>query len=144
MQARWKTPRTTQALRYHEHYRSARGWTARARRAIIENADGQPPLNAFFDWICEFRELKPTPVCSVTTTDDERRRLDGAPERIDIVQYRPEPLFYLRFHYAEPERVERGRLLWKNGHYISSRESAVLWVKDELGIAPSEWREPPN
>jgi hypothetical protein len=102
--------------------------------AIIDNARPVSPLETFFKWIDEFRKLQPTLVCSVTTT--------GQPDRVDLIRYVPEPLFYLRLCFAS--RFERGRILWDNGREIRSRDLAVQWVQREMGIPSTEWREPLN
>ena len=59
------------------------------------------------------------------------------PDAIEIVQYHPEPLFFLRPHYGE--RVQNEDLLFDNGRADTSVDFAMQWVKDELNVERSEW-----
>jgi hypothetical protein len=135
-------------LRYRTLWSLSCGWAS----AILTNAGSQPPLEVFFDWLFEFRKLTPRHLCSVATTEENeptgRRVVIGKagriqrPERIDIVQYYPEPLFFLQFHVKA--RIEPQQILFDNGKHATSKEFAMRWVEEEMNVPSSAWREPPN
>ncbi len=135
-------------LRHRTDWSTSCGWA----RAITDNAGVRPPLDVFFEWTREYRSLAARLVCFVVTTEANaptgRRVVIGhagrmqRPDRVDILQYHPEPLFFLRFHFRN--QVQTQRILFDNGTNATSKEFAMRWVEDELAVARTAWREPPN
>ena len=125
----------------------SRGWA----HAIGEHVDGfSQQLETFFSYVDTFRKLVPTAVARAVLTDDhkptgKRRRcgFDGLmtkPSAVDVVQYRPEPLHFLRFHFAD--RTEDDDLLFNhNLQHATTIDDAKLWVHDEFGVDTNCWHE---
>ncbi|MEO7590101.1 MAG: hypothetical protein ABI134_02710 [Byssovorax sp.] len=58
--------------------------------------------------------------------------------KIEIVQYHPEPLHFLRFHYPEgPENQDI--LITTRGSAATTVEDARRWAEDKFQIEPAEW-----
>lgn len=60
--------------------------------------------------------------------------------QIDVVQYAPEPLHFLRFHYDDGP--EDQHVLVDNGSVATSAELARAWVEEEFQVEPIAWRFP--
>jgi hypothetical protein len=99
-------------LRLRDRWSLSCGWAA----AIEEHAGDRDPLDVFFGLVDEYRSLRPTVVCHAVLAADHvatgkrvRIGFDGvlpAPLRIDVVQYQPLPLHFLRFHPTSKKIVE--------------------------------------
>jgi hypothetical protein len=133
-------------LHYRTEWSCSLGWAA-----AIEQRHPEPDkaLAAFFKFVDEYRELRPTGLCTVSlggehnpTGKRARYGFDGLMEkpcRVDVVRYRPEPRHFLRFHYRD--RVEDWDLLMTGtGQYATTVRYARQWVRDELQVEFSAWK----
>ena len=136
------------------HYRT--GWSCCAGWAsAIEprHPEADKALAAFFEFVDEYRTLRPTGLCTVSlaarhnpTGKRVRHGLDGLmekPRRVDVVRYRPEPLHFLRLHYRE--RIEDcDPLMTGTGEYATTVRYAKEWVRDELQVEFAAWERMPK
>lgn len=60
------------------------------------------------------------------------------PDRITIMQYRPDPLYFLRLNYGAT--VTDGPILEDELSYATSIEFAIDWAADEFDLRPTEWK----
>jgi hypothetical protein len=130
-------------LRHRFNWSLSCGWAY----AITENSSAGQALDRFFELLDEYGALTPLPLYSVRLRPEHqptgRRVVIGyggrmrRPDAIQIVQYHPEPLFFLRFTYGT--RTENDNVLFDNGRWTTSVEFAKRWVQDELDVAPHEW-----
>ncbi|MRG97836.1 hypothetical protein [Polyangium spumosum] len=131
-------------LRLRKRWSMSLGWA----HAITEHSKDQEPLEVFFELIEKYRKLRPATLCyaglaarhaptgkrSVVGHD----RLLPPPLRIEVVQYKPEPLHFLRFRY--PEGHENGSILITGrGEEATTEDDAKRWAEDEFQIDPAEW-----
>lgn len=125
-------------LNNHFDWNLSYGWA----KAINEHIDNENErLPKFFSLVVEFRKLQPEVVKSVTLGSKNmptgKRYLVGdgtlmdKPEKIEIIQYSPEQLFFLRFFY------EAGSVNDKN--LFISESDARSWVEDEFLVEPGSW-----
>jgi hypothetical protein len=138
------------------HWRT--GWPSLAcgwAHAIASRHPGDAALPAFFQFVDEYRRLRPCRVATVELGPDhqptgKRVRIGSEgrierPCRVDIVCYVPEPLHFLRFHYGQ--RVQNQHLLQTASRgYVTGVEDAKRWVLDELQVDVALWErgdEPP-
>lgn len=124
-----------------------RGWA----HAIDENVEGlSKQLETFFSFVDSYRRLIRTTVATAVLTEEHqptgkrvRCGLDGLiqkPCSVDVVQYKPEPLHFLRFHYAD--RIEDHDLLFNNElKHETTIADAKRWMADEFGFPLIGWRE---
>ena len=109
---------------------------------------GDAAVAAFFRFLDEYRRLRPVRLCTVQLGLEHNptgRRvvygLDGRlekPCRVDVFRYMPEPLHFLRLHYAD--RIEDGDLLMTGtGEHRTDLDDAKRWVLDELQIDFGSW-----
>ncbi len=114
------------------------GWA----RAIYENtADHQQALQIFFELISEFRKLHPKTIKNVKfgpnhpLSGEKILFGDGSTvlrlEKLQVIHYVPEELFFLRFFYLM--KIENGQILF------SSLKDAMNWAEEEFSIFPSQW-----
>ena len=103
------------------------GWA----HAITENIEKQQdPLQRFYSVVNEFRKLRPEVVSTIKSPLNQKRitviqakkdeNLILSPKKIEIIQYVPENLFFLRFLYAKKQ--EDGRDLF---HSIEEAKRSV-------------------
>lgn len=120
------------------------GWA----EAINKRASGtKTPLDVFFEFVDEYRALRPIVVARVALKAHHqptgRRVVYGMsgrlerPDIVEVVQYRPEPLFYLRMHYGRCF-INRG-ILFDNGSLATSLRFAKRWMAEELSVTAGEW-----
>ncbi len=132
-------------LRLRKRWSLSQGWA----RAIEEHAkEGEVPLENFFQLVGEYRKLRPMVLCQACLGPHHSPTgkrcvidLDGRvepPLKIEVVQYDPEPLHFLRFHY--PEGTEnQDILITTRGKVATTVEDARRWAEDELQIDSAEW-----
>ncbi|KKK41879.1 MAG: hypothetical protein Lokiarch_39300 [Candidatus Lokiarchaeum sp. GC14_75] len=78
------------------------GWA----QAIAENIEKQQdPLKKFYSFVNEFRKLQPEVVSTIQENADEHPSLSL--QKIQVIQYFPHNLFFLRFFYAEKHEDDR-------------------------------------
>jgi hypothetical protein len=133
-------------LRHRTYWSTCRGWA-------VEIEERQPTaakrLEAFFEYVDEFRNLRPSRICTVKLAARHnptgQRIVIGMkgrmrkPTRVDVMRYRPEPLHFLRFHYGK--RVENDYLLMTgSGSHVTDIRLAKQWVKEELQVELTEWQ----
>jgi hypothetical protein len=124
-----------------------RGWGV----AIESASRDDNSLSNFFKLVDRYRRLTPTLISTVplharhaptgrcVTVRDDGRLV--RPDRIDVIQYKPEPLHFLRFHYGS--RLEDQHILdTRSLRAETTPEDARAWVRDEFGVAGSEWESP--
>lgn len=133
-------------LRDKTDWSLSRGWAY----AICQHIDGLPnQLQTFFSFVDTYRTLVPKHLATAVLQDNhkptgKRRRcgFDGLmdkPRIVEIVQYYPEPLHFLRFRYDD--RIEVDDLLFD--HEMKHRttiDDAKRWLFDEFGFDSSDWR----
>lgn len=135
-------------LQHHTDWPLALGWAIAIGRNPV---DGEPALDTFFRLTDEYRKLRPIVLRSATLGPQHaatgRHIVIGmnsrqpTPLAIDIIQYQPEPLHYLRFHY--PDRPEiRSILTDRTGSHATTAEFARQWAEEEFQIRPEEWQTP--
>ena len=104
---------------------------------------------AFFEFVDEFRKLRPTLLCTVKlaarhkpTGKRVRFGLNGLMDKpigVEVFRYRPEPLHFLRFHF--PKRMENSHLLMTgSGNHATTLRFAKEWVRDELQVEFAAWK----
>lgn len=114
----------------------SRGW---AHAIEQRHKDPEKALATFFGLVDEYRQLRPTPLCTVRlgakhnpTGKRVRYGFDGLmdkPRRVEVIRYRPAPLHFVRFHYRD--RVEDGDVLMTgSGEYTTTLRYAKQWVSD--------------
>lgn len=132
---------------YHRtRWSCCQGWAV-----AIEEHHPMPKdaLAAFFAFVDAYRNLKPTAICTVSLGPGHnptgKRVVYGLagrmekPLRVDVMQYQPEPLHFLRLQY--PDRTEYGDLLYTEaGDFRTSVRLCQEWVKDELRVPFSAWK----
>ena len=108
---------------------------------------------AFFEFVDEYRQLRPVRRCSVRLGPAHeptgKRVVIGMagrmqkPSRVDVFRYEPTFLHYLRFHYAD--RIENDWILMTGkGSYKTTLDYVKQWVLDELQVDFGLWRSDPN
>lgn len=122
------------------------GWAS----AIVEAAEhaGRTPLQLFFELIDEYRQLIPKQLAYVRLAPHHRPtgrhcvigfgQLVAPPRRINVLQYAPEPLHFLRFHFDDGP--EDRHMLIDNGNVATSAAFARAWVEEEFQVEPTAWR----
>ena len=131
-------------------------WACSCGWAFAINERYPDPVKAcakFFKLMDEYRQLRPTILCSVRlaarhrpTGKRERRSANEfleKPQSVDVVRYCPKPLHFIRFHYRS--RIENtGILMTGTGDYATTIRYAKDWVRDEFQVELSAWRRLPN
>jgi hypothetical protein len=130
-------------LRYTKDWSLSCGWAGAIEQAVPRDAC----LSEFFALVDEYRRLEPTIVCSVVLKDRHtptgKRCVFGyaekleRPDRIDILQYAPEPLYFLQLHYGH-RRANMQIMQMPDGSAATSQALAFEWVSDEFGIKPED------
>ncbi len=110
--------------------------------------DRDTALAKFFALVNEYRMLKPAVFYTVRLTARHKPtgkrmrvgfdKLMAKPQRVEIVRYRPEPLYFLRFHYRD--RTVNGEILTTpSGDCTTTVRYAMQWMRDELLAGFDEW-----
>lgn len=130
---------------YRTRWSTSCGWATAIDTHI---ADPEKRFAKFFRLVDEYRQLKPKVLCTallskqhVPTGKRVIIGLDGRmekPKRVDIVQYAPEPLHFLRFHYTT-KIVDNWILMTSVSSYDTTIYDAKRWCRDELQIKRDEW-----
>ena len=60
------------------------------------------------------------------------------PLRVEVMRYRPEPLYFLRLHYKD-YALDDDILMKQDGNYETTLRFAKNWVRDELKVEYSSW-----
>ena len=130
-------------LRIRRKWSLSCGWGL----AIEEHSKPGQALINFFRLTDQYRRLAPVSVASARlgarhrpTGKRCRIGVDGRiarPTKIDVIQYQPEPIHFLRFHYGR--RIEDQPTLFENGCDKTSLNDAKTWVQDEFRVNASEW-----
>jgi hypothetical protein len=132
-------------LRFRKRWSLSQGWA----RAIEEHAkERELPLENFFQLVEEYRKLRPKVLCQAVLRPQHsptgKRSVIGLddrvepPVKIDVVQYHPEPLHFLRFHYPEgPENQDI--LMTASGKVTTMVEDARRWAEDEFQLSAADW-----
>ena len=122
------------------------GW-AHAIEANVE--PDQAPLDVFFSFVDQYELLRPVPLLRADLNESNvptgKRCVIGfngrmqRPDAVEIVQYQPAELFFLRFHYGS--RIRNDDIL----EDLNSQEKTPLafakqWVAEELQVGSSDWR----
>lgn len=114
------------------------GWAeALLKHAGTESAARQE----FFSLVDDYRQLRPTVIARVALTERHGSGPRGVPppRRLELVQYAPEPLVFLRLHYAR-HFVDEQHAPEPGGAYRGwSVARAQAWAQEQLGVAPGEW-----
>jgi hypothetical protein len=97
----------------------------------------------------DYRRLVPTVIATVTldgrhSPTGKRAKIghDGRidrPDAVTVIQYRPEPILFLRFHYGDGV-VDQRTLYRSDGADDTTLVDAQEWVEAELQVARSEWK----
>ncbi len=132
-------------LHYRTDWSSCAGWASEIEKAV---GDDEKPIELFFFFVKEFKKLLPTiksrielknhhnPTGKMITIGSDG--LLEKPKAIEIIQYAPKPLHFLRLHYHD--RIDDFNLLMKAiGDYETSVKTAKFWIKEEFQIEFEEW-----
>jgi hypothetical protein len=133
-------------LHHTTRWSTSCGWA----HAITTHSEHDSALATFFSLIAEFRTLRPTTLSTVLLSEEHQPNgvrakigFDGKiarPDRVDVLQYEPSALHFLRFHYGQ--RVADQHLLYtSDGSHSTSLDFAKRWVFDEFSVQPSDWRD---
>jgi hypothetical protein len=133
-------------LRFKTKWSTSCGWA----RAIAGQAEPDAELALFFSFVEKFRELRPRTLSTVElsahhqpTGKARKIGFDGRtarPNRIDAIQYVPEPIHFLRFHYGA-RVVDQHTLCTTNGSDATTLIHAKEWVRDELSVPLPNWQD---
>jgi hypothetical protein len=133
---------------YRTGRRCESGWAIPLETQI---PDIKEQFAAFFTYVDEYRKLIPTLLYTVRLNKSHQptgKRAGASvahgkmkkPSRVDIVQYAPEPLHFLEFHF--PNRIGYPRFLTKKDlSYETTVRDAMEWCRDELLIKRHEWKK---
>ncbi len=122
------------------------GWAC----AIAQNteADVEAVFRTFFEFVDQFRTLKPMVTATVTLKPEhqptgKRRKYghDGLmdrPEEILAINYSPTSLNHLRHRY-DKHYVDDWMLMLGNGSHETSLDDLMTWVADEFGVDRQQW-----
>ena len=132
-------------LYYTRKWSTCAGWahSIDERYPAVDDA-----LDAFFKLVDEYRQLAPTRLWTVRlgprhnptgnrVTIGFEGRMEK-PQSIEITQYRPTRLHFLRFHY-ENRIVDDDLLMKGSGSHATSLEYAKTWVRDEFQVELDSW-----
>ncbi|MDY7232477.1 hypothetical protein [Hyalangium rubrum] len=119
-------------LRYR--YRSwslSLGW---AHAITSHTKDEQAAAEHFFELVEAYRKLRPVVRARVRLT---ARQLPL--ERIEVVQYAPKPLHFVRYHFGS--RVVNGRCLTAGpeARLKTTLAEARRWVEEHHAVRPEAW-----
>jgi hypothetical protein len=129
---------------------TCKGW---AYAISSQYPDRDAALSQFFAFVDEYRKLRPTPLWRAELGAENEptgkrirfgddRRIEK-PDRVDIVQYVPEPYFFLRFRYGR--RAEDQHLLMNGkGEHAVSVGYAKTWARDEFRVKATAWERVPS
>jgi hypothetical protein len=129
---------------------TCKGW---AFAITSQHSDPDAALRQFLAFVDEYRKLRPTPLWKVELGSENEptgrrirfgddRRIEK-PDRVEIVQYAPEPYFFLRFRYGR--RVANEPLLMNGkGEHAVSVGYAKTWVRDEFRVNATAWERVPS
>ena len=122
------------------------GWA----HAINTHAGKQKPIDLFFDILDKYRKIKPRVLAQVKLNKNHQptgkqvvigyNGRMAKPLKVKIVQYKPEKLHFLRFHYKDYVKDD-GILMKPDGTYETSLSFAKNWVKEELQVKLNEWKK---
>ena len=135
-------------LRYRMRWETSCGF---ATAIETEISDPKKQLDTFFSLVDEYRQLKPTILCTARLGKQHkssypriRMGLDSCrketPKRMDIVRYVPEPLYLLRFHYLN-EIIDDDFLYNSDASLNTTIYKAKKWAFDKLHIKRDEWQK---
>jgi hypothetical protein len=125
----------------------SRGWAY----AITQHVDGlSKQLETFFTLADSYRQLTPKKVATAILSTNhnptgKRRRtgFDGLMEKpciVDVIQYAPDPLHFLRFHYDD--RIEDDDLLFDAElKHSTTVDDGKRWLNDEFGFESNGWQD---
>jgi len=133
-------------LRHKTSWSTACGWA----HAITTRAKLDSALATFFSLVAEFRTLVPTTLATVPLSERNQPTGKGAkigfegrlarPDQIDVLQYVPEPIHFLRFHHG-PRLVDQHTLYTTSGSDSTTLSLAKDWVRDEFSVEPTDWQD---
>ena len=133
-------------LRHKTGWSTSRGWA----HAIAGHTQQDLALAAFFSLVAEFRSLVPTTLSTVLLSERNQptgRRakigFDGRiarPDQVEVVQYAPEPIHFLRFRYGS-RLADQHTLYASQGSDSTTLVLAKDWVRDEFSVEPNDWRD---
>lgn len=115
------------------------GWS----RYLLETAkNDEKAFDQFFELYEEFVKLKPVPKKSLQLIGIQKRsneyyelssghEQDPVPVSIEVVQYAPTKLFYLKYYYQDGVTIDRN--IWK------TIKSAIENVRWEFGVGGEKW-----
>jgi hypothetical protein len=135
-------------LQHQTDWPLALGWAIAIERNLV---DGESALDTFFRLTDEYRKMRPTVLCSASLGPHHAatgrhivigmKSRQPTPLAIDILQYQPEPLHYLRFHYPDGPEI-RSILTDRTDSHATTAEFARQWAEEEFQVRPEEWRTP--
>ena len=127
---------------HNKRWEMACGWARAIKEHLRAN---EKPLDRFFELLDAYRQLRLVVRSRVTLqprhlATGKHGRLGPPPQRIEIVQYRPEPLHFLRFHFAD--RIEdEDALMRPNGSHATTVRFAKGWVQEVFQVELSLWKD---
>lgn len=119
-------------LRYKKNWSTNQGWA----KAIYDNPpENLSPLDMFFILIDQYRQLKLKVLAQITLISDRNstsKLINSVlPSQIFIIQYDPEPLFFLKSVFASH---------FIDQSYLADRpEKVMAFAHKEFQVEFSEW-----
>lgn len=132
-------------LGYKTKWDTCSGWAY----AIEHHTNSEQEANdTFFDFVDQYRELKPTVRALVKLkphhqpTPERRSRTftspDDSPDEIRIINYAPTRLYHFRFRYGD-RIIDDWFHYTSNGSHTTRPMDLYEWARKEFGIEPDEW-----
>ncbi len=138
-------------LRYRTDWSCCAGWAFEIEQSVAED---EKPIDLFFFFVKEYRKLIPklrsvvklspqhNPTGKRRTTGD--LKLMEKPISIEIFQYDPEPLHFLKFIYEDKVDIKDELLESRIGKFETSIKNAKSWARDEFQVKFDEWQDVKN
>ncbi|MGC4093240.1 MAG: hypothetical protein QM756_36195 [Polyangiaceae bacterium] len=133
-------------LHHKTRWSTSCGWAD----AIATHSNHDSALATFFELIAEFRKLRPRTLSIARLSEHHRPNgvrekigFDGRidrPDRVDVVQYAPSSLHFLRFHYGQ-RLVDQHLLYTSDGSHSTNIDFAKRWVLDEFSLQLGDWQD---
>ena len=124
-------------LEYETGWSVSCGWAF----AIRDHVPAEYRTARFFEFIRRFEALRPVVVAGVDLADHHRSADPNTerPDRLEVVQYQPEPLHFIRFSF--PARTEWGRLSRRppSCSLETSLDDAKRWAREACGVDDGAW-----
>jgi len=130
-------------LRLRGYKEFALGWAW-----VLQQAHGDAAFDKFFELLDRYRNVSPTVVATVRLTDEQRQHGERAvdamagpmqqPDRIEIVQYAPDPVHIVRIHCGT-RSIEHVLYAPPLAAPATTIDHAFSWVAERFGVDRAQW-----